>query len=336
MSVTLDQVAALRRLSRVYRRILLLVVPAALAGCGDAGDAFAPEPTAAAGDLSPPAAAEGARLDLAALATDRIVFSSLVAVGSDVWTMSPAGTGGTRLTSFTGTETHPVWSPDRKRIAFERARNGLVDIYLMDADGTHKRWARPTAAAYSINSPSWSPDGSHLLVQVWLQGGTPCVARLDIATGNLTLVAPAGVFAQEARYPIYDKEGKSIFYVDRSLENIRRFTPGGTDALVLTGGSYVGDLALSPDGTRLAYYAYAGSGNSEIYVLNLATSVAKRLTSQSKNDYNPAWSPDGTKLAFSSNRSGKLQIYTMNSSTGGGLLKITSKTYGAYQPAWFR
>ena len=335
MSAAFDQVATLRRLACAYRRILLLAVPAALAGCGDGGDAFAPEAAGAAGDLSPPAA-ESAMGSILALATDRIVFSSLVANGTDIWTMSPSGGGGTRLTSFTGTENAPVWSPDHKHIAFERVRNGLVDIYLMDADGTHKRWARPTSAQYTINSPSWSPDGSHLLVQAWVQQIRPYVAKLDLATGNLTLVAPAGVFGQEARYPIYDKDGTSIFYVDASLQNIRRFTPGGADAAVLTGGSYLGDLAISPDGTRLAYYSYVGTSNSEIYVLNLATSVVKRLTNQSKNDYNPTWSPDGTKLAFASNRSGKLQIYTMNSSTGGSLLKITSKTYGAYRPAWFR
>jgi hypothetical protein len=31
-----------------------------------------------------------------------------------------------------------------------------------------------------------------------------------------------------------------------------------------------------------------------------------------------------------------MQVYTMNSSTGGGVTKITSNTYGAYAPAWTR
>jgi len=345
MSATIYQVATLRRLARVYRRILVLAVPAAvLAGCGGGDDAFAPDAPDVAGGAPAPAA-EPSTVDavpagqpdvLGALATDRIVYSSLVANGSDLWTMSPLGTGATRLTSFTGTENRPIWSPDHKRVAFERVRNGTLDIYVMDADGTHKHWARTSPSAYTINAPSWSPDGTHLLVQVWLEQIRPYVAKLDLATGTMTLVAPAGVFGLEARYPIYDKDGKTIFYVDRLLQNIRRFTPGGADGVVLTGGSYLGDLAISPDGNRLAYYSYLGNSNSEIYVLNLTTKVAKRLTNQIQNDYNPAWSPDGTKLAFSSNRTGKLQIYTMNSATGGSLTKITSKPYGAYKPAWFR
>jgi TolB protein len=173
-------------------------------------------------------------------------------------------------------------------------------------------------------------------VQVYLDQIRPYVAKLDLATGNLTLLAPAGVFALMGSYPTYDRDGTTIVYVDGLLKNIRRFTPGGTDALVLAAGNYLGDLAISPDGTRLAYYLYLGNSNTEIYTLNLVTKALKRLTNQSQNDYNPTWSPDGSKLAFSSNRTGKLQVYTMNSSTGGDLTKITGTTYGAYAPSWYR
>jgi len=340
MSASIAEVAALRQLARVYRRILGLAVPAALAGCQGATDSLAPDATAA-GDLSP-ATAESVTAEampasgaIAALATDRIVFSSLTADGSDIWTMAPAGGSATRLTSYTGTEREPHWSWDRKRIAFVRVRNGLPDIFIMNADGTNKHWARSTTYSSSIVAPSWSPDGSHLLVQIGYQG-LLVLAKLDLATGNLSLLAPAGLLAVAGSSPVYDPTGTTIFYVDNTLKVIKRFTPGGAVTTVLSPGIWVEDLAPSLDGSKLAYDGGATSQSNEIFVLNLATKVVKRLTNNSVPDYTPSWSPDGTKLAFASLRSGKLQVYTMNSSTGGGVTKITSKPLGAYAPGWTR
>jgi len=340
MTASIAEVAALRQLARVYRRILGLAVPAALAGCQGAADSLAPDATAA-GDRSP-ATAESVTAEampasgaIAALATDRIVFSSLTADGSDIWTMAPAGGSPTRLTSYTGTERAPRWSWDRKRIAFVRVRNGLPDIFIMNADGTNKHWARATTYSSSIVAPSWSPDGSHLLVQIGYQG-LLVLAKLDLATGNLSLVAPAGLLAVAGYNPVYDPTGTTIFYVDNTLKVIKRFTPGGAVTTVLSPGIWVEDLAPSPDGSKLAYDGGATGQSNEIFVLNLATKVVKRLTNNSVPDYTPSWSPDGTKFAFASLRSGTLQVYTMNSSTGGSVTKITSKPLGAYAPAWTR
>jgi Tol biopolymer transport system component len=50
--------------------------------------------------------------------------------------------------------------------------------------------------------------------------------------------------------------------------------------------------------------------NGEIFVLNLATKVTKRLTFNGAVDHSPTWSAEGTKLAFASYRTGKMQIWT--------------------------
>jgi TolB protein len=252
--------------------------------------------------------------------------------GSDIWTMDPQGGSLAHLTSFTGSEMDPHWSHDHTRIAFSRLRNGVPDIYLMNADGTNKHWARATTYPSSIDEPSWSPDGTRLLVRVKFQG-MYCLAKLDLASGNLALVAPAGVFGVQGGWPTYDPTGKTIFYVDNTGKTIKRFTPGGSQTTVFTSSGYVSQLAISPDGTRLVYTAGVDP-NSELYVLDLATKVAKRLTNNGVSDRDPTWSPDGTRLAFASGRSGKMQIWTMNSSTGGSPTRITSKTYGAGWPSW--
>jgi Tol biopolymer transport system component len=331
MSRTISQTPTLRRLARVYRRMLALSVAAALAACEGATDALAPD---AADDSSEPARAPSGE-PVASLISDHIAFSGFTANGTnDIWTIGPQGGTALRLTSFSGMENEPARSFDRKQIAFMRTRNGGQDVYLMNADGTNGRWARPASAPYTVGAPSWSPNGTHLLVGVNYQSGS-YVAKLDLATGNLAFLAPTGVFAVEGWQPIYHPTG-SIFHLDASGKTIKRFTPGGSQGTVLAAGIYLSDLAISPDGTRLAYAAALTNVNTEIYVLNLATNVTKRLTNSAGRDASPTWSPDGTKLAFHSYRSGEAQIWTMNSSTGGNLTRITNRTYGARYPAWLR
>ena len=326
MSRTISQAATLRLLARVYRRMLALSVLVALAACEDATDPLAPDV----------GGAEAVPGGTAALSTNRIAFASQTAGGySDIWTVSPSGGTPTQLTAFTGQEHSPSWSFDHTRIAFARARNGLLDIQLMNADGTGKRWARSTPYQGVIDQPSWSPNGSHLLVRVY--NGTAYLAKLELATGNLVLIAPYRSVAVKGSSPIYDPTGTGIYYVDAGTNKaIKWFMPGGADVMLMSSSWSLADLALSPDGKRLAYAAAVMNNNWEIYVMDLATKVSKRLTASDGTDARPTWSPDGTKLAFYSARTGKLQIWTMNSTTGGGLTRVTDAKYGAYGPAWVR
>lgn len=339
MSFPLVEVAARRRLAGACRRMLVLVVPAAIAACQGAGDAMAPESSEPTGEVAVPATETVAP---ALLASNKIAYLSFLSSGeSNLWTMGAAGGSQTQLTSFTGNEIHAVWSPDHKRVAFERKRNGLTDIFLVNADGTNKHWARSTAGNYPVTMPSWAPDGSHLLVSMWLNNH-PFVAKLDLATGGLVLIAPVGVLGVEGRYPIYAADGKAIYYIAiaASQTELRKFTPGGADAHVRSYySSYVNDLALSPDGKTLAYSRVVGTSDYlpsyEICVLNLSLMEESVITWAKGTDSHPAWSPDGTKLAFTSYRTGKAQIYTMGKA-GANVVKITNKTYGAADPSWYR
>ena len=337
MPLSLIEIAALRRLARVYRRILVLAVPAAIAGCQDGGDALAPESTA--DEVAVPVTEAVS----AALTMDRIVFASEVAEEeADLWTMTPTGGNVTHLTTFAGSELHPVWSPDHKRVAFQRARNGKLDVFLMNADGTNKHWAMPTQSSYSLTTASWSPDGTNLLVQVQPTTSQSYVGKIDLASGKLQILAPAGYYNRPGRYPIYSKDGKWVYYVAGTVPSmIRKFQPYGGDWYVSGFPAFVGELALSPDGNKIAYdMIYENTDNAthrEIFVMDLTAHKSTRLTyTSSSNEIHPAWSPDGTLLAFVSDRSGKWQIYTMNSSTGGNVHKLTNKANGAGDPSWYR
>jgi Tol biopolymer transport system component len=44
-----------------------------------------------------------------------------------------------RLTRNQAGNGFPVWSPDGRHIAFQSSRDGKLDIYVMNADGSNQR-----------------------------------------------------------------------------------------------------------------------------------------------------------------------------------------------------
>lgn len=69
--------------------------------------------------------------------------------------------------------------------------------------------------------------------------------------------------------------------------------------------------AWSPDGDKLAYVSFE-SGNSAIYIQDLASSQRIQATSFPGINSAPAWSPDGRKLAMSLSKDGQPEIYVMD------------------------
>jgi Tol biopolymer transport system component len=55
---------------------------------------------------------------------------------------------------------YPTWSPDGTQIAFHSRRDGNMEIYVMEADGS--AISRLTENDASDMFPTWSPDGTHL------------------------------------------------------------------------------------------------------------------------------------------------------------------------------
>ena len=90
--------------------------------------------------------------------------------------------------------------------------------------------------------------------------------------------------------------------------------------------------AWSPDGSKIAYTS-SRTGNPEIYVRNMGTSNARKLTNHWGIDTEPAWSPNGSSILFSSSRSGKPNIYEV-SAAGGSARRVTfegkENTEGSY------
>ena len=84
----------------------------------------------------------------------QIAFSSARSGTLDLFVMNADGTGTRRLTSGKQDDSHPTWSSDGARLAFER--DG--DIYVIGADGSGLR--RISDTTVEEREPSWSPDGT--------------------------------------------------------------------------------------------------------------------------------------------------------------------------------
>lgn len=67
---------------------------------------------------------------------------------------------------------------------------------------------------------------------------------------------------------------------------------------------------FSPDGTRVAYGAFAPERDgSELWVADLRTGTARRLTDDRRDGNDPQWSPDGRRLAYSAAADGGKNLF---------------------------
>jgi hypothetical protein len=96
------------------------------------------------------------------------------------------------------------------------------------------------------------------------------------------------------------------------------------------GGTAFSDrqMAISPDGTRLAYSARRGDGPRAIYIRSLSSATETPLAG-TEDGAAPFWSPDARWIGFFAD--GKLKKIP---STGGSAfeLAVTSGQYGAWSP----
>ncbi len=92
-----------------------------------------------------------------------------------------------------------------------------------------------------------------------------------------------------------------------------------------------------PCRSQIAYVSTFSLDNPEIYIMDADSTDVKRLTNNSADDNQPAWSGDGTRIAFASNRNGTSKadydIYVMNAD-GSDQHRLTDNPTVDTNPAW--
>jgi TolB protein len=109
---------------------------------------------------------------------------------------------------------------------------------------------------------------------------------------------------------------------------------GANQHPITTLGSISLSPHVSPDGSRLAFSSFSGSG-WEIRMFSFDLNRLVAFPRVAGTNTSPSWSPDGTRLAFSSSRNGESSIYLVDQS-GGNLHRIASSKGPNVSPTWNR
>jgi Tol biopolymer transport system component len=221
-----------------------------------------------------------------------IAFVSSAGNGNpDIYTMYPDGSGLTDLTNNSAHDINPYWSPDGRRIAFQSDRTGLMQIFVMNANGSDVTQLTNDEVNHEFGVSDhgpWSPDGSRLLFTEW---GAPeteewMLYAIGVDTQNKTLLAEVPAlytspsWSPDGKHIAFvvpapqegarDREGTRIHVVDvngKDLTDVTRLVPADED---LDSFNY----SWSSDGQSISfianrYYYENGNGKSTLYQASL-------------------------------------------------------------------
>jgi TolB protein len=234
----------------------------------------------------------------------RIAFADWAT--GQIYAVNSDGTGLVQLTHTREFAGDPSWSPDGTRIVFEKPYRDRLVLWLMNADGTHKRMVADDDPNTFSFSPVFTPDGGRILFTRCSEFRAPTGDRLT--TCRIYSIAPNGT----------DRQG--LTSTQPPLE-VFDFEP-----------------MVSPDGRTVAFTRHNQNYDgirSRIYLMGIDGSNPRAITDSELEAWYPDWSPDGQQIAFTSNccRPGDVLGYGLGSAgyvmnaDGTNVRQLTTPTF---------
>jgi Tol biopolymer transport system component len=249
------------------------------------------------------------------VAGDSLVFAQKVNSTSDssteIFTLRVEGGSPARVTANSHWDLYPAWSPNGSQIAFLSKREGDLDIYVINSDGSGERrlydsgtndadidW-RGGTIVFTSNFTIWRMDGDGTQAAQVTQpqnAGIWGTANLPIGDYDPRL-SPDGtrIAFERLEDPFAPNGGYNIFTIR---------TDGTQETRLTSTGFAQGLPSWSPSGERIAYVvaAFNGTGVYDIYTVNAdGTGNGNATPSYFPTGflcYSPAFSKDASKLYF--------------------------------------
>lgn len=197
-------------------------------------------------------------------------------------------------------------------IAFACDTAGTFDLYVGRLDGTEVR--QVTSGERSDTSPSWSPDGKHLVFWSALLG-TSQLTVVDLADGGRR-VLPVDAQPDSPHHlfpPAWAPDGRWIVFESNrdappsaTQTDLYLIRPDGTDLRRLTlDEALTAAPSWTPDSKAVLMSRQFGPSDvtrfPELFVHGLDGSE-QRLTTDEWHDWDATFAPRGGAIAFMSNR----------------------------------
>jgi len=257
--------------------------------------------------------------------TGMIAFERIGHGRAHLFVVNADGSDQRELTSGSGWDSHPDWSPDGKTIVYAHehptvGRRPRSNILAIEPRGRGR--VRVTNARRQEQEPDWSPRGRAVafirdfdLYVTNLNGTTP--RRLTRLRSVSELAwSPDGT---RIAFSLWKYPG-GIRVINADGSGLRRLRMG-------LPGTGIWSPVWSPDGRKLAFQTGSGSGPGRIFVIDIDGSHRRQLTRRAAADAGLAWSPDGRKIIYERARGGGIYAIDGNGTHDRRLTRLNGEGF---------
>lgn len=226
-----------------------------------------------------------------------------------------------------------AWSPDGKRIAFEKEGGEAAppSVWIINADGSGEV---KIPGGTGLAAPDWSPDGTRIAA-IYLGSGFMDVMRADGSQGYV--LAGAGQLGFDR--PSWSPDGSEILFARSDTLWVVNANSGMARVQCVPGLQQMMGARWSPDGARISVDARTPN-RFGVYVMNADCSDQRLLADGSIDGGWASWSADGSQLAYASalGDGTTLDVFVVPSDGSGAPRNLTNNRAGltSTSPDWAR